>query len=269
MAETRKELTTIESSVAGSTTADERDVRGPAMAAMAAHHFGSSVSNLCRRHSGCGFEQPRLCLNENRWPRRLSFSDAEEAVLQWEELVTLDGNAEDRANLDELANSLFRSILDIREQVGPWVEQKLGEVEALDEVYGRQQEELLELCRQRGEAQRLAREEARGLAAAERGQLAELLRDVETWGQKLEYEVAGLESRVQDFEAGIDEFEARVAEVERSARDVKAQLESESWIHWAVRTLTGIGTGPNITREQQQQAQQQGVEGRPAERQQG
>ena len=132
----------------------------------------------------------------------------------------------------------------------PWVEDKIEAIEALDVGYAQQQEELQEVLERRREAHGRARQDARELAAAEREGLTELLRDVEGWGQKLEYEVAGLESRVQDFEAGVDEFEARVADVERRARELKAHLETESWVHWAVRTLTGIGTGPNITREQ-------------------
>ena len=225
---------------------------------MPQHHFSNTISNLHRRHSGCGFEQPQVYLNESRWPRRLSFSEAEEAVFRWEELVDLDeaantipaAEARDLASLAEMASSPYRSILDIRQGMEPWVEDKIEAIEALDVGYAQQQEELQEVLERRREAHGRARQDARELAAAEREGLTELLRDVEGWGQKLEYEVAGLESRVQDFEAGVDEFEARVADVERRARELKAHLETESWVHWAVRTLTGIGTGPNITREQ-------------------
>jgi len=52
---------------------------------------------------------------------------------------------------------------------------------------------------------------------------------------------------VQDVEDGVAQFEGQVEDVERRADELKNQLEMESWLHWAVRTLTGIGTGPNIT----------------------
>jgi hypothetical protein len=49
-------------------------------------------------------------------------------------------------------------------------------------------------------------------------------------------------------EDGVAHFAAQVEDVERRAEELQGVLETESWVHWFVRTVTGIGTGPNITR---------------------
>lgn len=259
MAEMRKEVAAIESSVAESAALDENDLQGPALAAMAHRQFSSTISNLHRRHSGCGFEQPRLYLNETRWPRRLSFSEAEEAVLRWEELVVLDEDGHfdpdadlgDPASLAEIASSLYYSILGIEQGIEPWVDQKISAIEQLNQIYSKQQDELQAIYYQRNDAYQQAKQESQEVIAEERSHFTEVLKEIETWVQKLEYEMNGLESRVQDFESGIEEFEVRVGEVEHSAEELKQVLETESWLHWAVRNITGIGTGPNITRAEE------------------
>ncbi|KAJ3472779.1 hypothetical protein NLG97_g10725 [Lecanicillium saksenae] len=65
---------------------------------------------------------------------------------------------------------------------------------------------------------------------------------------QLEYEINALVFKVHEVEEGIVNFERQVVDVENRADELKRQLETESWLHWFVRTLTGVGTGPNITR---------------------
>lgn len=261
MAEMRKEVAAIESSVAESALVDE-DLQGPALTAMAHRQFSSTISHLHRRHSGCGFDQLRLYPNESRWPRRLSFSEAEEAILRWEELVNLDedsyfdpdADVGQPASLVEIASSLYCSIFSMEQGLEPWVDQKVGAIEQLSQIYSGQQDELQAIYCQRNDAYQRAKQESQEVVAEERGHLTEALKEIETWVQKLEYEMNGLESRVQDFEGGIDEFAVRVGEVENQAGELKRQLETESWLHWAVRNITGIGTGPNITRTEEEEA---------------
>lgn len=261
MAEMRKGVAVIEPFVAESARVYENDLQGPALTAMAQGQFSSTISNLHRRHSGYIFEQPRVYPNESRWPRRLSFSEAEDAILRWEELVNLDeddpanmaADMGEQASLAEIASKLYRSIFGIEQGIGPWVDQKIGAIEDLNDTYSRQQDELQAIYYQRNDAYQRAKQESQEVILEERSHLTEMLKEIETWVQKLEYEMNGLESRVQDFEGGIEEFDVRVGEAEKQAEELKQQLETESWLHWAVRTLTGIGTGPNITRTEEPQ----------------
>jgi hypothetical protein len=255
--ENRKDAMPSTASVAGSVI-DETNLQGPLLEEERATSY--TLSYLQRRHS---VELSRLSLrqpmNESRWPRRLSFGDAEEAVLRWEEIADIDdAEGQDdpevlqkQAQLAELAQCLYQSIATIKRDVGPWVTKKIDGIEALDERYAREQDELQALYYQWTEAFQRVRASSSEMVAEERGHLTESLKDVEVLLARLEYEINGLVSKVGDVEDGIVGFERQVEEVEKRAEELRIQLETESWLHWFVRTLTGIGTGPNITRPRQ------------------
>ena len=235
---------------------DETDLRGPLLEAE--RSTSVPLSSLQRRHS-IALSRPSLGqpLNENRWPRRVSFGDAEDAVLRWEEVADIPSEDEEfealelaqkQAHLAEVARSLYQSIESMKLSLEPWVLDKIGSIEAMDDRYGRDQEDLQALYYQWTEAYHRVDASSTELIAEERAHLTESLRDVEVLAARLEYEVGALVSKVEDVEDGVVGFEKQVVDVERRAEELKAQLETESWAHWFVRTLTGIGTGPNITR---------------------
>lgn len=251
----RNEVTAaVESSVADSVVA-EGDLQGPFMEVE--QQFSTVLSRLYRRHS-IGVSRPpdRRAPNEARWARRLSFGDAEEAILRWEEIAELDQDeeadnmtaSEKHAYLTELARSLYVNILDVKQGIEPWVDAKIKEIEDIDDLYAQQQDDLQEIYEQRTDAYRRAKENSQEAVAEQRARITEALGEVGVQAAKLEYEINALVSRVQDVEDGVAQFEIQVNDVERRADELKMQLETESWLHWAVRTLTGIGTGPNITR---------------------
>ncbi|KAI0020135.1 hypothetical protein F4780DRAFT_743849 [Xylariomycetidae sp. FL0641] len=217
-----------------------------------------ALSLLHRRHTIADQRPPQdKTPNEARWPRRLSFGDAEEAVLRWEDVADisdideLDGQLllERRAQLAELATNLYSNMAIIEKSLGPWVEKKIRSVESMDEYYGRQQEDIQELYQHCTDAYERMKQDSQEIVGEQRAQITEALKEVEVQAAKLEYEINALVSRVQDVEDGATQFEIQVEDVERRAEELKAQLETEGWLHWAVRTLTGIGTGPNITRQ--------------------
>ncbi|KAJ0161283.1 Protein STB2 [Colletotrichum tanaceti] len=242
-----------QTSVAGSVV-DEADLHGPFEAERTSN---TAVSFLQRRHSiavsRLSYKHP---LNEARWPRRLSFGDAEEAVLRWEEITELYDDKhfstadalQQQASLAEFARSLYDSIATIKREVNPWVESKVKAVDSLDEHYGREQEDLQNLYYQLSEAYHRVKQSSTELIAEERAHITEAIKEVEVLVARLEYEINGLVSKVDDVEDGVRLFERQVEDVEKRAEELKATLETESWAHWFVRTLTGIGTGPNITR---------------------
>ncbi|KAF9869611.1 sin3 complex subunit [Colletotrichum karsti] len=240
-------------SVAGSVV-DEADLHGPFEAERSGNN---GVSFLQRRHSiAVSRLSYKHSLNEARWPRRLSFGDAEEAVLRWEEITEVYDDKhfatadalQQQASLAEFARSLYDSIATIKREVNPWVESKVKAVESMDEHYNREQEELQNLYYQLSEAYHRVKQSSSELIAEERAHITEAIKEVEVLVARLEYEVNGLVSKVDDVEDGVALFERQVEDVEKRAEELKRTLETESWAHWFVRTLTGIGTGPNITR---------------------
>lgn len=253
--ERRKDMAVAVGNVsAAGSVADENDLQGPFL--MAEQAGDVPLLGLQRRHS---ISDPHFCteqpLSEDWWPRRLSFSAAEEAVLERGELIGLqDKEATGEASRAqpynaELARSLYASIVALKQDVEPWVLHNLGRLAAMNDEYGRQAAELQGLSYQLGEAFQRVKQHAQERVAGERAHVTEAVKDVEVLVARLEYEIGALVGRVQDAEDGVAQFEGQVEDVERRAGELKTQLETESWLHWAVRTLTGIGTEPNITQE--------------------
>ncbi|KAK3488636.1 hypothetical protein B0T13DRAFT_406293 [Neurospora crassa] len=229
------------------------------------------ISLLHRRHSIHSFS-PRLILNqpsnEAKYPRRLSFSAAEDAVLGWDEVYdisnlisSLEGPVTTSVAIQqqhlsdgtlfktqaELARSLYAHLSALQSDLSPWVSSKLFSVEKLDETFTQQQHELQSLYLHVSDAYQRIRHSGEEIVGEERHRLNEAVKDVEVLVAKLEYEIGALVDKVQDVEDGVERFEAQVADVERRAEELKNVLETETWFHWFMRTLTGIGTGPNIT----------------------
>ncbi|KAI1338749.1 hypothetical protein F5Y15DRAFT_97024 [Xylariaceae sp. FL0016] len=255
--ELKNESTATDSSAAGSTTA-ETEPRNPVFGAE--QRQTPEPSSLRRRHSLTGSLIPRSDPpNEARWPRRLSFGDAEEAVLRWDEVFGIldvemlsdEASLCEQTRLYELVRSLYMNISDMEKCIEPWVIEKIKSIETMDDHYAHQQDELQSIYNRSTDAYQHAKQDSQEVIAEQRAHITEALKEVEVQAAKLEYEINALVSRVQDVEDGAAQFEIQVNDVERRADELKAYLETESWLHWAVRTLTGIGTGPNITKPRQ------------------
>ncbi|KAI1323538.1 hypothetical protein F5Y16DRAFT_383471 [Xylariaceae sp. FL0255] len=217
----------------------------------------ASPMHLRRRHSIYGSQPPgRLELNEARWPRRLSFSTAEDAVLTWEEISDLaaldDVEAStiqgDPTRVLELAQLVYGSVSGVEDKLEPWVKKNVRSLDALSQEYSRQMDELQLLYQESSTLYERTRHGSQGVVVDHREHLTEAVNRLEGEAAKIEYEIAALQSRVEDVEDATSQFEMQVEEMEARADELKAQLEKESWLHWAVRTITGIGTGPNITK---------------------
>ncbi|KHN98905.1 Sin3 complex subunit [Metarhizium album ARSEF 1941] len=232
---------------------DDSDFRGP---------LPQEEQRLCRkiipvaRRRSCGIADlaSRHITNESRWARRMSFGDAEEAILTWEEVIDLDETSDYLTCVEahaEAASHLNHVIEEIVNDVGPWVEDKIKAVEFLNERYGQDKKELQDLYHRLDETCQRTRHDSDKLLSEERENLTESVKEIEVLVARLEYEINGLSQKVADVEDSIQNFERQVDDVEKRAAELKVTLETESWPHWFVRTLTGIGTGPNITREPQ------------------
>ena len=263
LTEMAKEVRSTAVSAPGSVVADG-DLQGPFLTAERSPD--STVLSLQRRHSIDSLISLKRCPNNARYPRRISFSEAEEAVLYWDEVINLTdtpAGANDSATAAmlqsraELAYNLYNRLQLLQTNLAPWVTDKLSNVVTLDQTFDTQQAELQTLYEAVNEAYERIRHGSSELVSEERARLAEAVKDVEVLAAKLEYEIGALVSRVIEVEDGVAHFEAQVEDVERRVEELKGVLETESWVHWFVRTLTGIGTGPNIVRG----ASQEGARG--------
>jgi len=243
-------------SVAGS-MADENEIHLQEPMLVATAGTCTPSSGLQRRHSTHMLE-PGPTFKQARCPRRMSFSEAEEAILGWDDVIALGqksqdvpGNSLDLFAADsqaEHARSLYGRLSSLQADLVPWVSARVCEVGALNGTFGSQQAELHDLYSAVSEAYQRLVQQSGELVSEERSRLQDAFKEVEVLMAKLEYEIGALVGRVEDVEDGVEQFERQVRDVERRADELKAVLETESWPHWLVRTLTGIGTGPNITR---------------------
>jgi hypothetical protein len=188
--------------------------------------------------------------NESWWPRHLSFSQAEEAVLVWDEVGwsadSVDKILEPvmREGMATEAKRVQERVLALEDQVIPWVEQKLEDVEALDVSARRGQEELHALYYQHLDDYRALRTGSSSLLAEERARLVEAVKDVENLGEQLEYDLGALATKIEDVEEGVADFERQVLDVEARVGALEAEEEArEGWLQWTSRIFMGVGLG--------------------------
>jgi hypothetical protein len=251
----RSSIVASEPSVGGSAYGDG-DLEGPLLGA---EREPNNYQVLLRRRNSIAAALPTLekTRDEAWWPRQMSFSDAEEAVLGWNPICNMDDGGDDTDTLADLQKQksvteslkhLFGKVSDLRDRIGPWVEQKVNGIDELDAQAARDQEGLQSLFFQLSESYQTVKQSSHDVLGDERGHVTEAIKEIEILGAKLEYEINELISKVQDVEDGVSQFGKQVDDLEMRAQELETHLNTESWAHWAVRSITGIGTGPNITR---------------------
>ncbi|KAI9837071.1 MAG: hypothetical protein M1819_000720 [Sarea resinae] len=194
-----------------------------------------------------------IAKDENRYPRHLSFSMVEDAVLPWTDICAPTSvdisdpiqayNAQ--SYLATTANRTANRIHHLESNIAPWVESKLAAVESLDAYGAQKQEELHALYMQRLDEYRALQAGSEDLIAAEKSHLEDAIKEVETLGAKLEYELSSLVSKVEDVEDGVSEFEKQVLLVEARARHLEdeGKSNSEGWGQWFCRVMLGYVIG--------------------------
>ncbi|KAI9682302.1 MAG: hypothetical protein M1817_000356 [Caeruleum heppii] len=185
------------------------------------------------------------------WPRHLSFSDVEEAVLPWHDVGSSDNEGShgpesgvhdfvrEKANVYR-AKQLRQKIYELQIQVGQWVEERLASVEELDGQAENDQEELSVVYHHQLDDYQATRESSNAIFAEERINLTEAVKEIEILDAKLEYELSALGAKVEDVENGVAEFERQVLAVEARAQELEAgERTPEGWLHWTWRLLPG------------------------------
>jgi chromosome segregation ATPase len=185
----------------------------------------------------------------------MSFSAAEDAVLSWTDIPQVSNDADDADDwislqkqkyLAEDSRKLYRHITTLQSQIGSWVERKVESVEDLENQASRDQDELQTLHSQFSEAYQSVNQSSQDILSEERSHVMEAIKDIEVLEAKLEYEINALVSKVEDVEDGVAQFEGQVNEVEDRAAELEKLLKTESWLHWAIRSTTGLGTKPHL-----------------------
>jgi chromosome segregation ATPase len=134
--------------------------------------------------------------------------------------------------------------MDLQEEIAPWVSKRVRSIDELDEQAARDQEGFQTLYYQLTEHYQSVQQNSQDILEDERSHVMEAIKDIEVLGAKLEYEINALVSKVQDVEDGVSQFQRQVDDLESKADELEVQLRTESWLHWAVRSVTGIGTAP-------------------------
>lgn len=185
----------------------------------------------------------------------MSFSDVEEVILSWNDIGLIDDSEESADNwtvmqtqssLAEYLKRLYSRVSRLEQVLGGWVGTTVKCVDNMDVQASRDQEELQTLYYQLSQAYQSVKQSSEGILSEERSHMTEAIKDIEALGAKAEYEIDALVSKVEDVEDGVRQFEVQVDDVEVRAAELEIQLKAESWLHWAVRSITGIGTGPVI-----------------------
>lgn len=236
-------------SVAG----EEYDLEGPILGA--ARKPDNFDALLYRRYSiATPSEKDHSRRNESYWPRRLSFSEAEEAVLTWESIGASDDKREEADNwaafqiqkyISEDMKHLYEKVLDLQSNIEPWVECKVADIDKLDSLAARDQEEFQSIYAKAAETYQEIKQTSSDVLAEERAHTTGKVKDIEVLGAKLEYEVSALYSKVLDVEDAVAQFNRQVDDLEARADELEIELHTEGWLHWIVRTITGIGSPPH------------------------
>ena len=186
-----------------------------------------------------------------RWPRHLSFSIVVDVISSSDDIAwSKTGELDAKANPDTLlawekskdfeAQRMDEHLSNLKTKDGIWVEQRVGVIEDIDAQRGRDKEVLDVMYRQKLEEYHALQEASDDLLAEEKASLGEAVKDIETLGAKLEYELNALESKVEDVENAVAEFERQVTQVEWRADELHLDAtDTRLWLWWPLRLFAG------------------------------
>ena len=186
---------------------------------------------------------------QNRLPRHLSFSTFLDVVASEDRSRFADGSEVDTSqdssqallleeNLTDKAQTLAQSLEMLSLVDGPSVEHKVDDVQALDKQASQDNQIIEEMYHMKLEEYNNLRDATDDLLSEEKAALTDSLKDMETLGAKLEYELNALQSKVEDMESGVADFERQVEQLENRAEEL-GEEKQESWFQWAMALFTG------------------------------
>lgn len=210
--------------------------------------------------------------SQSRFPRRISFSLAEESLLTWTPLISetttspkaileSDDIEKHHAFLHELFASKIQALATsdhlttIEKQIGDWLSTQLASLTTLDADLEATTTHLSTLSLPHNTNFSQIHTSSQNMIRDERDGLDSGLREIELLNSKLEYEINVLRSRVEDVEEGVDEFEKQVGAVEDRVKEIEILLRpKEGWFSWAVRLFMGAGKKPDASTRRNSEA---------------
>lgn len=221
------------------------------------------VPSLLRRtQSSDQFDFFNTAHNDDWWPRHLSFSIAEDSVLRWDSIAIADLDEEAVDDTDVSVTQLAAKIAKHNVQTEQlkrlhhklallsstdtaWVSSRLQEIQELEDAAEADIETLESIYYPHLDTYHALREDTHTFVTQNRAQLTASLRELGNVSDKLDYEIGALRGKVEDVEDILCEYERQIEFVEGRAGELERVLgERESWWHWAVRLLIGIGKPP-------------------------
>ena len=186
---------------------------------------------------------------DSRWPRHLSYTamvDVLAASSPYEihatDSLAARGNASTALAVEKSlaleAQVMSSRLEDVRSRIQTWTEEEVSQVEVYDTRLNKDGANLDFVYHQKMDEYTNLRDASEDLVSEERGSLGERVRDLDTLGAKLEYELSALEGKVEDVENGVREFERQVQLVEIMAQELDNEdLGEGSWTGWVLGKL--------------------------------
>ena len=229
----------------------------------------------------------------HRWPRQISFGVVEEAIFANQRLEHKEnephqvhgtnndssvspGSYAEGLDLFKSTSSLLMTEKEAEQRqrtlrhelgvlgrtAGCWLVSQVDEVSTIEAIVTQDAEQMHQLYAPRKEEQRALGDASQEVLKEQRARLAESVRDLETLGQRVEYEIEGLQSKVEDMEDSVGEFEKQVTFVEDRVKELwkgsekweKAKVEArgdcamdESWSEWLKKILAGTRSQKDVS----------------------
>jgi hypothetical protein len=219
------------------------------------HNVGSLLK---RRHSLQSFPPgTNAQRHEAFWPRRISFSIAEDSVLKWtpinetmtsSEIMSLPNSSTQLKASRLAATDAGRTrdrLLNLETAVSSWVSSSVNNVSRIISLIHRDQDTLDSLYYPRLEEYNALESRSHGVLDEQKTVLEEAVHEIEVLGAKLEYEINTLRGKVEEVEDGVSEFELQVKSLETRVQELERDLRpKEGWGHWLLRLMLGVGRPP-------------------------
>lgn len=173
------------------------------------------------------WEAPR---HEEYWPRRLSFSLAEEAVLTWDELTALSASSD----IDLPNYKIMKQLAEDTPTLTEWTNRKLTTVENLHQYLATSYDELQRVRNEQGEIVQYMRDSKWDVLQRQTQGLKDAVREVEAMGARMQYELGNVRGKMSDVEDAVRGFERSVEEVEElvGVEQVESGGRGGGWWGW-------------------------------------